>query len=89
MWWDILYVERHSMSLHWVWMLSVGSLLVVGTLGCGDKPAPVSTAKVSSSRPCPLSGDFEPIVPGDCCEARDHPQLFTIDGTLPPQGALP
>ena len=29
------------MSLHRTRMLSVGLLLVVGTLGCRDKPAPV------------------------------------------------
>jgi hypothetical protein len=28
-------------SLHWVWMLFLGSLLVVGMSGCGNEPRPL------------------------------------------------
>lgn len=39
-WW-FLWRGYHTISLHRVWMSSVGLLLVVGPSGCGDEPGAV------------------------------------------------
>lgn len=63
-----LYTAGNAMSLKKTWMLSAGLLLVVGTLGCGDKPAPVAVPGpvVDPEEP---RGEPEPVAE----EARQGP----------------
>jgi len=51
------------MSLKKAWMLTVGLLLVVGMVGCGDKPAPVVEPGPVVA-PEPVAGP-KPVVEGD------------------------
>ena len=63
--WASLCTWGHTMSLHRALMLSVGLLLIVGSLGCGDKPEPVVEVV---AEPEPVAEDARENSPGPVAE---------------------